>query len=80
MPISYKTTQEYIEFRNKTAQEYTVNFHCMAKKHIKSCLLRKRKENRIGEGEARASNSPYVFSREEEGRFKSKYGQTLIFD
>lgn len=34
MPISYKTTQEYIEFRNKTAQEYTVNFHCMAKKHI----------------------------------------------
>lgn len=52
----------------------------MAKKHIKSCLLRKRKENRIGEGEARASNSPYVFSREEEGRFKSKYGQTLIFD
>ena len=36
----------------------------MTKKHIKSCLLRKRKENRIGEGDARASNSPYVFFKE----------------
>lgn len=40
MPISYKTAQEYIEFTNKTAQEYTVNSHCMAKKKT-SCALKR---------------------------------------
>lgn len=38
MPISYKTAQEYIEFTNKTAQEYTVNFLTCKETHL---VLRK---------------------------------------